>query len=162
MIEEKIANDLLDFIYNSPTAFHTVKVSEELLINSGFKNLTNEENWHLKKGGKYFISKNQSSLIAFAIGNGDLRKEGFRLIASHTDSPGFRIKAEPEMIEDNYVKLNTEVYGGPILNTWLDRPLSISGRVSLRSDNPFKPKMTLVNINKPVLNIPNLAIHLNS
>ncbi|MEJ6951674.1 M18 family aminopeptidase [Natronospora cellulosivora (SeqCode)] len=162
MINEKnMGNNLLDFINRSPSAFHAVESSVKMLRKAGFKDLDNGDNWYLKKGGKYFLTRNQSALIAFIIGTGNLRQEGFRLIASHTDSPGFRIKPAPEMIQDKYLKLNTEVYGGPILNTWLDRPLSIAGRLSLRSGNPLKPKIELVNFDRPILNIPNLAIHLN-
>ncbi len=106
--------------------------------------------------------KNDSAIIAFEIGCGEIEEDGFRLIGAHTDSPGFRIKPSAEMtVENNYVKLNTEVYGGPILSTWFDRPLSIAGRVTLKSDNVFKPETRLVDINKPVLIIPNLAIHMN-
>lgn len=106
--------------------------------------------------------KNDSAIIAFEIGCGEIEEDGFRLIGAHTDSPGFRIKPSAEMtVENNYIKLNTEVYGGPILSTWFDRPLSIAGRVTLKSNNVFKPETRLIDINKPVLIIPNLAIHMN-
>ncbi|MFW6377617.1 MAG: M18 family aminopeptidase [bacterium] len=161
MSEKKIAENLLDFIDQSPTAFHAVKKATDLLLEAGFKKLSLEDNWFLKRGEKYFVIKNQSALIAFIVGVGNFKKEGFRLIASHTDSPGFKIKPSPEIVQEKYLKLNTEVYGGPILNTWLDRPLSIAGRLSLRTDNPMKPKMKLIDIHKPILTIPNIAIHLN-
>ena len=108
------------------------------------------------------LVKNDSAVIAFKVGNGEIEKDGFRLIGAHTDAPGFRIKPNAEMkTEDHYVKLNTEVYGGPILNTWFDRPLAIAGRVILKGKSALKPRVELVNINKPVLIIPSLAIHMN-
>lgn len=116
----------------------------------------------IKKRWKILYYKNNSAVIAFEIGTGEIEEDGFRLIGAHTDSPGFRIKPNPEMlVEGHYLKLNTEVYGGPILSTWFDRPLSIAGRVTLKGENPFAPKVSLVDINKPVLIIPNLAIHMN-
>ncbi len=161
-IELEFAQDLIDYIYDSPTAFHAVaKVKEDLSI-AGFVEIKQEEKWNLKKGGKYFVTKNDSALTAFVVGKGEIEEKGFKIIAAHTDSPSFRIKPSPEMIVDNtYVRLNTEVYGGPILNTWMDRPLAIAGRVTLRSKNILYPETRLVNINKPIMIIPNLAIHMN-
>lgn len=158
--EVQFAEKLIDFIYESPTAFHAVKVVKERLTNAGFREISEAEKWNLKAGGKYFIIKNHSALIAFIVGT-DIT-EGFRIIAAHTDSPTFRIKPNPEMISGGrYIKLNTEVYGGPILNTWFDRPLGIAGRVTIKSPNILYPDFQLVNINRPILIIPNLAIHLN-
>lgn len=156
------AKELIDFIYESPTAFHAVEAVKKELDANSFKELKEEERWTLIPGGKYYTIKNQSAITAFTIGKGNLAEEGFKLIGSHTDSPTFRIKPNAEMIsEGNYVKLNTEVYGGPILNTWLDRPLSLAGRVVIRTKNPLKPEIKLVNIKRPILIIPNLAIHMN-
>ena len=162
MIELKKAQELIDFIYESPTSFHAVDSVKKILLNCGFTELREEDTWNLKKSGKYFFTKNQSALVAFVVGTAELEKEGYRIIGAHTDSPGFRIKPNPDMeVEGAYVKLNTEVYGGPIINTWLDRPLSLAGRVTLKSKNPFYPEIRLLNIEKPVLVIPNLAIHMN-
>ena len=159
---KKDAERLIDFIDSSPTAFHVVENAENILQENGFQRLEMSDEWNIKKEGKYYVTKNGSSLVAFVVGKGDIAQEGFKLIGTHTDSPTFRIKPDPEMIAgDNYLKLNTEVYGGPILNTWLDRPLSLAGRVSLKSDNPLKPQDRLVNFADPLLIIPNLAIHLN-
>lgn len=156
------AKKLIDFIYDSPTAFHAVESVKKILENNSFKELKENERWSLVPGGKYYTIKNESAITAFTVGQGDIKEEGFKIIGSHTDSPSFRIKPNPEMVsEGNYVKLNTEVYGGPILNTWLDRPLSVAGRVVLRTENAFKPEIKLININKPILIIPNLAIHMN-
>ena len=162
MEELKFAQDLIDFIYTSPTAFHAVDSTKRILLNCGYKELLEQDKWKIDKGGKYFVTKNSSALIAFVVGKGEIEDEGFRIIGAHTDSPSFRIKPSPEIVsEGDYLKLNTEVYGAPILNTWLDRPLSIAGRVTLKGKNILKPKVRLININKPILIIPNLAIHMN-
>ena len=160
--ELEFAQNLIDFIYDSPTAFHAVAKVKEDLCKANFVEIKEEEKWKLKKGGKYFVTKNDSALIAFVVGKGEIEENGFKIIAAHTDSPSFRIKPSPEMVVDNtYVKLNTEVYGGPILNTWMDRPLAVAGRVTLRSERILYPETRLVNINKPIMIIPNVAIHMN-
>ena len=162
MNSKQFAKNLVDFIYESPTAFHAIETSEELLKVNGFKKLEATEKWNIEKGGKYYTTKNSSAIVAFTVNTDDLTKDGFRMIGSHSDSPSFRVKPNPEMeVEKTYLKLNTECYGGPILNTWLDRPLAIAGRVILKGDNILKPVETLVNINRPVCIIPNLAIHMN-
>lgn len=160
--ELQLAEELIDFLYESPTAFHAVESIKRILDESDFKELKEEDRWNIKHEGKYYVTKNQSALIAFVVGKGNIGDNGFKLVGAHTDSPTFRIKPNPEItVEDNYVKLNTEVYGGPILSTWFDRPLSIAGRVTLKSENPLNPENKLVNINKPILVIPNIAIHMN-
>lgn len=159
---KKFAENMLDFIYESPTQFNAVVVSAEILEKNGFEKLNPKENWKLEVGKKYYTTKNSSALVAFKINSDEVEKEGFRIIGSHTDSPGFRIKPNAEMESCGaYLKLNTEGYGGMILSTWLDRPLAMAGRVFLRGENPFKPVEKIVNINKPVCIIPNLAIHMN-
>ncbi|MCF0146842.1 MAG: M18 family aminopeptidase [Clostridium sp.] len=161
-MEKKLALDLIDFLYKSPTAHHSVKTIKERLDLNGFTEVKESDKWNLQKDGKYYVIKNDSALIAFTIGNGDIEEDGFKLIGAHTDSPGFRIKANPEMVsEGTYLKLNTEVYGGPILYTWFDRPLGIAGKVTLKGSSPLKPETKLVNINKLLLIIPSLAIHMN-
>lgn len=159
---KKFAENMLDFIYESPTQFNAVEVSAETLEKNGFEKLNPKENWKLEVGKKYYTTKNSSALVAFKINSDEVEKEGFRIIGSHTDSPGFRIKPNAEMESCGaYLKLNTEGYGGMILSTWLDRPLAMAGRVFLIGENPFKPVEKIVNINKPVCIIPNLAIHMN-
>ncbi|RHQ97822.1 M18 family aminopeptidase [Peptoclostridium sp. AF21-18] len=159
---KKFAENMLDFIYESPTQFNAVAVSAEILEKNGFEKLNPKENWKLEVGKKYYTTKNSSALVAFKVNSDEIEKEGFRIIGSHTDSPGFRIKPNAEMESCGaYLKLNTEGYGGMILSTWLDRPLAMAGRVFLRGENPFKPVEKIVNINKPVCIIPNLAIHMN-
>lgn len=160
--ELEFAQDLIDYIYDSPTAFHAVAKAKEDLCKAGFIEVKEEEKWNLEKGGKYFVTKNDSALTAFLVGTGEIEEKGFKIIGAHTDSPSFRIKPAPEMVVDNtYIRLNTEVYGGPILNTWMDRPLGVAGRVTLRSENILYPETRLVNINKPIMIIPNVAIHMN-
>lgn len=161
-MEKKLALELIDFLYDSPSACHGVKETQKILDKNGFIEIKEADKWELQAKGKYYVIKNDSALIAFEVGTGDIEKTGFRLIGAHTDVPGFRIKPNPQMIsEGKYVKLNTEVYGGPILHTWFDRPLSIAGKVSLKGASPLKPETRLVNINKPLLIIPSLAIHMN-
>jgi aspartyl aminopeptidase len=160
--ELKLAQQLIDFIYDSPSAFHVVDNASLILEKAGFEKLELPLKWDLKKGGKYFTTRNDSSLFAFIIGTGEPEEEGVRMISAHSDSPCFKIKPLPEMmVNDYYLKLNTEVYGGPILMSWLDRPLSLAGRVSLKSKDVLNPESRLINFNRPLLIIPNLAIHLN-
>ncbi|MBU3113631.1 M18 family aminopeptidase [Clostridium lacusfryxellense] len=160
--ELEFAQELIDFIYDSPTAFHAVEKVKGVLDKEGFLQIKEGDKWNLKKGGKYYSTKNDSAITAFVVGLGEIEENGFKIIGAHTDSPSFRIKPKPEMVVDDiYVKLNTEVYGGPILNTWMDRPLSIAGRVTLRGQNILYPETRLVNIRKPILIIPNIAIHMN-
>ena len=160
-MKKQFAENLIDYIYDSPTAFNAVKTSKDLLIKNGFNELKINEKWQLKVGGKYLVTRNSSSLIAFVI-NSDNMQDGFRIIGSHSDSPTFRIKPNAEMtVENTYLKLNTEAYGGSILSTWFDRPLSIAGRVVLKSKEALCPREEIININKPVCIIPNLAIHMN-
>lgn len=160
--ELDFAKELINFIYDSPTAFHTVLSTKKMLDDNGFAELREEDRWKLQKGGKYYLAKNHSALAAFVVGTGEVYEDGFKIIGAHTDSSTFRIKPAAEIkAENHYIKLDTETYGGPILNTWLDRPLSVAGRVSIKSNNIFNPITKLVNIKKPILIIPNLAIHMN-
>ena len=160
--ELKLAKELIDFIYESPSAFHAAESVKNQLKANGFKELKDQDRWKLQNEGKYYVTKNDSALFAFVVGKGSPAEKGFKIIGAHTDSPSFRIKPNPEITsEDTYVKLNTEVYGGPILNTWLDRPLAVAGRVTLKGENLLNPLTKLVNINRPILIIPNLAIHMN-
>lgn len=161
-MEKQLALELLDFLYDSPSAFHGVETVKNLLDKNDFIEIKECDKWNLKQGGKYYVIKNDSALIAFVVGDEKIDEVGFRLIGAHTDVPGFRIKPNPQMVtEGKYVKLNTEVYGGPILHTWYDRPLAIAGKVAIKGDSPLKPQTKLVNINKPLLIIPSLAIHMN-
>ena len=158
----QLAEELINFIFNSPTAFHVVENVAKELENKGYVKLDLTEEWKIEKGGKYYTIKNGSAIFAFDTGKIPMDENGIKMICAHSDSPGFKIKPDPEMIVDGkLMKLNTEVYGGPILMSWLDRPLSIAGRVILKSDGPLTPSHKLVNFRKPLVYIPNLAIHLN-
>ena len=159
---QEFANDLIDFVSYSPSTFHVVRNIKAALLRKGFKELMLNESWQIEKEGKYFVAQNDTTLAAFTIGMGQPEKDGFRVIAAHTDSPAIKIKPSPEIVVNNsYIKLNTEIYGGAIYNTWLDRPLSIAGRVVTKSKNPFKPEVRQLNLKRPLLQIPNLAIHFN-
>ena len=157
----QLTKQLMDFIDASPTMFHTISACKEILEAHGFTYLDQRAPWTLQQGGKYYTTTNDSALAAFCINSLDIEKEGFKIVGAHGDVPGFRIKPNPQMQSDNYIKLNTEGYGGPILSTWFDRPLSVAGRVAVKSDNVLFPEMRLIDINKPILIIPNLAIHMN-
>ncbi len=160
--EQKFAKGLMNFIDESPSSFHAVKSIKEILSKEGFKEIKFEDKWDLEKEGKYYVVKNNSAIIGFVIGKGEIEEDGFKLIGAHTDAPTFRIKPNPEMtVENKYLKLNTEVYGGAILNTWFDRPLSMAGRVTVKTKNPLKPEELLIDMEKPLMVIPNLAIHMN-
>lgn len=153
-----IINDLLDFLDASVSMYHAVEESVVRLEEAGFKQLDLKQNWEIKNGGKYFIVINNSTVLAFVIGSNV--KSGFRIIGAHTDSPGFKIKTNPIVKEEGYLKLNTEVYGGPLLETWLDRPLSIAGRVFLKGEKSHEPRIELFDFDYDFLTIPSLAIHM--
>lgn len=158
----KNAAELIDFIHESPSPYHVVENAGRILEKAGFKKLDLTEKWELKKGEKYYTTRNGSALFAFITGSEEPSRNGIRMICAHSDSPSFKVKPSPEMkVDDYYLKFNTEVYGGPILMSWLDRPLSMAGRVVVESNDPVNPETRLVNFNRPMMIIPNLAIHLN-
>lgn len=153
--------ELMQFLDSSPVNFLAVSTVKKHLDEAGFTGLDPSDKWQLEKGGKYYITKNDSAIFAFITGGED-PAAGFSIISAHSDSPGFRIKPKAEMLcPGNVVKLNVEVYGGPILYTWFDRPLSIAGRVILRSDDPLHPISHIIRSDRPLLTIPHLAIHFN-
>ena len=152
---------LTAFLEKAVSPYHAVEACKEVLESAGFEEVYLKNRWQIKQGGKYFMCHFGSTLIAFTVGEDYQPGDGFRIAACHTDFPCFRVKPNPEMTENQYLKLNVEPYGGMISNTWLDRPLSMAGRVSLRSENMFKPELRLVDFKKPMFLIPNLAIHMN-
>lgn len=157
---EKSTADLLTFLNESPCNFLAVKNIADRLQLAGFSELDPAAPWHLSPGDRRYVIKNSSAIFAFVVGSDPAA--GFRIISAHSDSPGFRIKPNAEIVnEGGVVTLNTEVYGGPILYTWFDRPLSISGRVILRGADALHPVTRLVNFYRPLLTIPHLAIHYN-
>ncbi len=158
---KSFAREVIEFIDESPSTYHVVKNCSDILDENGFERIMPREKWEIKKGGKYFFKKSSSTIIAFTVGENFDVKKGFKIFGAHTDSPCFRIKPNPEIVTENIVRLNTEVYGGPILSTWFDRPLSIAGRVIVKGEDPFFPKTVKIKIDEPLLTIPNLAIHQN-
>ena len=149
--------ELLKFIENSPTAYHAVSNVKAELLNLGFAELYEGTSWNIERGKGYFVSRNGSSVMAFKVPEGDFN--GFMIAASHSDSPAIKIKENPELKDKYYVKLSIEKYGGMIDSTWLDRPLSIAGRVLVKSSGGVCAK--LVDFKEPCAIIPNVAIHLN-
>jgi len=158
---KSFAREVIEFIDESPSTYHVVKNCSDILDENGFERIMPREKWEIKKGGKYFLKKSSSTIIAFTVGEDFDVKNGFKIFGAHTDSPCFRIKPNPEIVTENVVRLNTEVYGGPILSTWFDRPLSIAGRVIVKGENSFFPRTVKIKIDEPLLTIPNLAIHQN-
>ncbi len=154
-------DDLMTFMDTSSVNFLAIQTIRRRLEAADFERLDQSEQWHIEPGGKYYVIKNDSAIFAFVAGSGT-PAEGFRIISAHSDSPGFRIKPNSEIAAPGKtLKLNTEVYGGPILYTWFDRPLSIAGRVIVRSNDPLHPDHHLVKFERPLLTIPHLAIHFN-
>lgn len=153
--------DLIKFLDASPVNFFAAEEITRRLDEAGYTRLDASEKWALTHGGRYYIVKNHSAVIAFEL-SAEAPDAGYKIISAHSDSPGFRIKPHGEInCENSIVKLNTEVYGGPILYTWFDRPLSLAGRVMLRSKNILRPETRLVRFRRPLLTIPHLAIHFN-
>ena len=154
---------LLQFLNDSPVNFLAVDSIARRLEEAGFDHLDPSVSWDdLPPGTQFYVTKNDSSLYAFRMGNSPLEESGIRMISAHCDSPTFRIKPHAEMTsEGGVVRLNVEAYGGAIYSTWLDRPLSLAGRVILKTEDVMHPLTRLLHIRKPLLQIPNLAIHFN-
>lgn len=154
---------LLSFLDASPVNFLAVKNISEELEKNGFRRMNPQEPLgKIEAGEKFFVTKNDSSIYAFQIGKKPLADAGFHMICAHCDSPTFRIKPNAEMLcEGGIVKLNTEVYGGPIMSTWFDRPLTLAGRVIVKGENVMNPQTLLLHVKRPLLQISNLAIHFN-
>ena len=154
---------LLHFLDASPVNFLAVKNIASELEQAGYRHFDPREALgEIKAGDKLYVTKNDSSIYAFHIGRKPMAEAGFKMICAHCDSPTFRIKPNAEMLcEGGIVKLNTEVYGGPIMSTWFDRPLTIAGRVIVRGEDALNPKTLLLHVKRPLLQISNLAIHFN-
>lgn len=152
---------LMDLLKNSGSPYQVVEICEKRLVEAGFEQL----NWHHmlspQMGGKYYIKPYKTMLFAFRMGKKRAFFHKMRMAGAHTDQPCFRVKPNPEMMEKGYMKVNVETYGGPILSTWMDRPLGLAGQVVLRSDKVFEPKTVLFDSKRPIAIIPNLAIHMN-
>lgn len=153
---------LLQFMDASVCNFLAVDTIKQMLSKNGYVEKRIEQPLQCKPGDKFFVTKNDSAIFAIKIGSRPISETGSKIITAHSDSPCFRIKPHPEMLSgDRLVRLNTEVYGGPILYTWFDRPLSLAGRVILRGESALKPVTRLLKIDEPILMIPHLAIHFN-
>ena len=158
VMKKTIAKELLTFIRKSPSAFHVIDNFRAMLLEQGYAELRENERWTAEAGGKYFVTRNGSSLIAFRVPKKP--EGGFMLAAAHSDSPSFKIKQNPEKLSaGHYVQLSTEKYGGMIMSSWLDRPLSVAGRLLVREKDGLAVK--LVDVDRDLLIIPNVAIHMD-
>lgn len=154
--------DIFEFLRRSVVNFWAIDTLKTMLEAEGFTELKPCESWDLKPGKGYFITQNESALFTFLTPSKPLKINPFRIISAHSDSPSFRVKPNAEILSDGrMLKLNTEVYGGPILYTWFDRPLSLAGRVILRGADAMHPVTRLVKFDRPLMTIPHLAIHYN-
>ena len=159
-MEKNISQQLLEFIENSPTCFHAVQAMTDILSAEGFTELKENQKWHIENGGRYFVTRNGSSLTAFTVPVQEMK--GMHIIASHSDSPSFKIKENPELeSEGHYIRLNVEGYGGMIRAPWFDRPLSVAGRVIVKDKAQGGFRSILVDIGRDLVMIPNLAIHMD-
>ena len=153
---------LLELVQESVSPWHTVQAVRQRLAKAGFQALSLDEKWELAKGQSYYVEAFDSTLLAFTVGSGGYAEENsLRIAASHTDFPGIRIKPQASVLKSGYGVLNIESYGGLILSSWQDRPLSIAGKVALKGGNAFQPEVRLVDFARPLLTIPELAIHMN-
>ncbi|RRJ84191.1 M18 family aminopeptidase [Aestuariirhabdus litorea] len=151
---------LIDFLHRSPTPFHATREMSQRLLEAGFEQLDLSRRWKLQPYGRYFLTRNDSSLVAFTCADAAFTERGFRMVGAHTDSPCLRVKPNPELSQKGYFQLGVEVYGGALLNPWFDRDLSLAGRVSYRCKQG-KLRSALLDLRDPIAFIPSLAIHLN-
>lgn len=151
--------ELLTFIAQAPSPYHTARAGEMLLAEAGFSPLVWGKPWLLAPGGRYYTKAFGSALLAFTVGG--KKQRGLRIAAAHTDFPGFRVKTSAGLAKDGYGLVNVEPYGGLILSSWLDRPLSLAGQIVLRGKETFSPETCLFDFARPLLTIPRLAIHLD-
>lgn len=160
MIVRRQAQDLLDFIDSSPSPWHAVTTIEARLLACGFQRLDENSSWQLHSGGRYYVVRDDSSLILFVLGKKPLADTGFKILGAHTDSPGLRVKPNPIVNADNLLRVAVEIYGGPILATFTDRDLSLAGRLAYLDENGAV-RSGLLSFPEALLRLPNLAIHMN-
>lgn len=159
-MDNAAVKDLIKFLENSPSCFHATENMKNMLLKVDFKQLYENKKWNIRPGGSYFVCRNDSALIAFTIPESSF--SGMRIMASHGDSPAFKIKENPELETDgHYIRLNVERYGGMLCAPWLDRPLSVAGRVIIKNPESKVCESRLVNADRDLVLIPNLAIHMN-
>lgn len=152
---------LFELLKEAVSPFECVEFCKTKLQKSGFEKIDYDKEWKLRPGGKYVMNHHDTALFAFTIGRDYQIGDMVRLAAAHTDYPCLRMKPNADFMTNQYAQVNVEVYGGAILNTWLDRPLGVAGRVAIKSADPFSPRMVLYRSDRPVMIIPNLAIHMN-
>eukprot|EP01027_Heterolobosea_sp_BB2_P008377 GEZU01012422.1.p1 GENE.GEZU01012422.1~~GEZU01012422.1.p1 ORF type:complete len:472 (-),score=159.64 GEZU01012422.1:1025-2440(-) len=165
-IEESLplARKFIDFVNKACTPFHAVDEIRKRLLSSGFKQLYETDNWKLERNGRYFFTRNQSTICAFAVGGKYTTGNGFKIVAAHTDSPDLKLKPVSAQSSQNYLQVGVQCYGGGLWHTWFDRDLTVAGRVLVEHPNENGQstfKHTLVRVDRPILRIPTLAIHLN-
>jgi aspartyl aminopeptidase len=160
LVQADFNNQLLSFIQASPTAFHASQTMAAQLEAAGFEELHEAAAWNLQAGKRYFVQRNDSSIIAFVYGKKPLLDTGIRMLGAHTDSPCLKVKPQPDLSRKGYVQLGVEVYGGALLAPWFDRDLSLAGRVTFKT-NDNKIASALVNFKHPIASVPSLAIHLD-
>ena len=158
-MREELNQGLIDFLKASPTPFHATASLARLLEIAGYQRLDEREPWQAQAGGRYYVTRNDSSLIAIQLGRRAPLEGGLRLVGAHTDSPCLRVKPQPELARQGFWQLGVEVYGGALLAPWFDRDLSLAGRVTFRLDGKLHSR--LIDFKAPIAVIPNLAIHLN-
>lgn len=159
MQDSEYVDGLLDFLKASPTPFHAVEQMRNRLKAAGYKAIKESEAWDQLSTGKYYVTRNDSSIIAFTLASNPV-EQGFRIVGAHTDSPCLKVKPNPEIIKESYLQLGVEVYGGALLNPWFDRDLSLAGRVSFVTENG-DVENALIDFEKAIAVIPSLAIHLD-
>lgn len=160
MTRQAFNDGLLDFLNTAPTPFHAVAEMGRRLEAAGFEHLPEGAPWSVSPGGRYFVTRNRSSIVAFRLGAQSPMESGVRMVGAHTDSPCLKVKPQPEVASQGYLKLGVEVYGGALLNPWFDRDLSLAGRVSFRTEEG-QIKSALIDFGRPIAVIPSLAIHLD-
>lgn len=160
MTIDRFNQQLMAFLQASPTPFHAVENIRSVLDQHGYECLPEDAAWSLQKGGRYYVTRNDSSIIAFVFGSSAIVESGIRMVGAHTDSPTLMVKPRPEKVQD-YFQLGVEVYGGALLNPWFDRDLAIAGRVVYRDKTTSQLAKALINFGRPVAIIPSLAIHLD-
>lgn len=159
MTDKKISQEMTAFLKDCPTAFHAVQRIAAELEADGYERLQESSRWEIRPGGKYYVTRNDSSILAFHVGE-KLQDFSFTITASHSDFPTFKIKEQPELgVRGKYIQLNTEGYGGMICSSWFDRPLSVAGRLIVKENGRFVTR--LVKADRDLVLIPNVAIHMD-